>query len=510
MFRPKMISGFPKAEKNIIKLLWYDVTGAKAYNVQIAEDENFENIVLEKTVEGLSFTSPKMPYATHFYVRLKTIAADEMHNSIWNTAEVTTEDRDVTPVLHDVDDSDIFETSAIIRWDVNVDYPADFLTLKSASDTKEITLSEDDFNKGFISVTDLLPVTEYKVTLYNNKIEDEYERPYNTVSFKTAGPPEGAKVITAGDNLSAILMADQNDATITDGQMYYLRGGSYDIEGFALNKGFKIVGAVGSGASVNITIPFMPVGNTSVISFSNVNLTGSDRLIDNGEDDDMDYEFAGIEVNKCNVSQFPSGFIRLQTSKGNVKRIKKIVINNCVFNGMQGGRLIETNNFSDQSAISAELEYVDIKNSTFMNSTKMLLLFLPDAYGYSGSNIQFHMSNVTVFEALCYPKQRMIQMNRLPKTSTVKISNCLLSNEANAHDDTYMFYETCLCGSATTSYTDNYLTGSRLETGRKGISGIVTNLAQNQVFEDYASGNLTLKNNTILYQKKIGDPRWIK
>lgn len=97
------------------------------------------------------------------------------------------------------------------------------------------------------------------------------------------------------------------------------------------------------------------------------------------------------------------------------------------------------------------------------------------------------------------------------KTSTVTIQKCLFSNEACAYDDTYMFYETCLCGSATTSYSDNYLTGNRMETGRKGVGAKALNLAQEQLFEDFLSGNLTIKDkNSVIYINQIGDSRWIK
>lgn len=251
---------------------------------------------------------------------------------------------------------------------------------------------------------------------------------------------------------------------------------------------------------------------TGEICFTNLHVTGSQRIIDNNENDGESYTWKGIKLTKCTVSGFPTGFIRLQTSTGNVKTITTFEIDNCLFDGMLGGRLIETNNFSDQSVISAEIKSVKIHNSTFLNSPKMLLLFLPDAYGYSGSNIQFEMINVTIVEALCNGKNRMIQMNRLPKTtSTVTIQKCLFSNEACAYDDTYMFYETCLCGSATTSYSDNYLTGNRMETGRKGVGAKALNISQDQLFEDFLSGNLTIKDkNSVIFINQIGDPRWIK
>jgi hypothetical protein len=102
-------------------------------------------------------------------------------------------------------------------------------------------------------------------------------------------------------------------------------------------------------------------------------------------------------------------------------------------------------------------------------------------------------------------------MNRLPKTSTVTVTNCLLSNEAVAQNDTYMFYETCLCGSATTSYSNNYTTGSLAETGRKSVSAKSLGIAQKDLFENPDEGDLTIKaKSSVVYTDKIGDTRWIK
>lgn len=51
------------------------------------------------------------------------------------------------------------------------------------------------------------------------------------------------------------------------------------------------------------------------------------------------------------------------------------------------------------------------------------------------------MQNVTVFEALGQPGSgaRVIQANKLQKTSQITILKCLFSNVENAYNDTYAF-----------------------------------------------------------------------
>lgn len=519
VFRPKIISGI--VEGNIIKLYWYEVLDGISYTIQISDNEQFTNILDEETTESLSYITPRMPYDTKFYIRLRTNAKSEENNSIWRVMNITTPKRTIQPILKEVNPIDILETAVVLKWDVDSKYPADHLIVQALDkvddgtipDPIEINLSEEQYLAGELNVENLLSATNYKATIYNNQAEDVFERPYNSITFKTAGPPEGAKVITSTDDLNSILLSDKDNVDIQDGQIYYIRGGGiFEITGFEFKKGFQIVGAPGIKTVINVTSAFTPVANAGKLGFANINLTGVERLITNQENDGKDYVWSGLEMTDCNITGFANGFILIQTSANNMKMIQGIYVDNCVFDGMQGGRFIESNNFSDASVMMIQIEKIVVTNTTFMNSPKMLFLFLPDAYGSSGSTIDLTMRNVTVFEALGRAgNNRTIQMNRLTNQSKVSISKCLFSNDINASNDQYMFYETCLCGSAVTSYADNYITGTRDETGRKGVSAKKLNLSQNELFFNPSEGNLNIKNvSSVIYLEQIGDPRWMK
>lgn len=517
LFRPKWISGYPKSEGNVIKLYWYKVLKGESYTIEIAEDNLFENIIIEETTTELNYTSESLPYSTKFYVRIRTNAARPENNSIWNDAEISTEDRDIPLILKEVSDEDIYENAAVVRWNVDSQYLVDCIEVKDMDNPESVAtlieITEDDFKNASYRIENLESSTRYSVTLYNNQAENVYDRPYNTVSFKTAGPPEGARVITENDDLASILLADQADATVADGQVYYIRsGGSYEITGFEFTKGFTITGSLENVASVTLKQHFSPASeNAGVITISNVMLKGEDCLISNESNDGKAYHWKGIDMSKCTVSGFPNGIFKLNTSAGLTKRIENININQCIFDGIEGGRFLELDNFSDQSMVLAEIQNVTITNTTFMRSPGVLFIFIPDAYGYSGSNFNLTMENVTVCGFGKSGSSRFIQMNRLPKTSTVTVTNCLLSNEAVAQNDTYMFYETCLCGSATTSYSNNYTTGSLAETGRKSVSAKSLGIAQKDLFENPDEGDLTIKaKSSVVYTDKIGDTRWIK
>ncbi|MCS2333643.1 DUF5123 domain-containing protein [Bacteroides sp. BFG-606] len=522
IFRPKLVAGYPIVEANTFKLLWYQVDNAESYTVQVFKDDLYTDLIDEVTISETSYKSPKLPYSTLFYVRLKTNTANDI-SSIWCEVKIATDDRAIPSILNEVADKNISENGVVITWNVNDEYPVDSITVSKLevnedgtySKPIEIELTEEQYLRGSYNILGLKEATTYVVTVYNSRIEDVYERPYNSIKFKTAGPPEGSIVVNPDDDLNAILKANEAREDIPDGQAYYIKGGaSFDLEGYSFTKGFQLIGVVGTTTTINVKSPFTPNGNSAgKIIFTNISLQGEVALIINELSDGLNYIWQGLKIEKCSISAFPSGFVMVNSSVGNNKRIIDITIDDCVFHDMEGGALVATDKFSDLNGVIA-IDKISITNSTFMNSPKMTLLFLPDAYGNSKTDIELFMQNVTVFEALGQPGSgaRVIQANKLQKTSQITILKCLFSNVENAYNDTYAFYELCLSGSAVTTYKDNYRTGSASESSRNSKE-ITTNLnvPQEDLFVDYSKGILQIKDpSSVIYLNNIGDPRWIE
>lgn len=519
LFRPKVVNGYPKVEANTFKLMWYKVNNAISYTIELSSDEEFHNILYSETTEDLKYKSPKLPYATKFFVRLRTNAKYEDNNSIWATLYLQTEDREIPAILYDIEDDNIKENSVTINWLVDEAYPVDSISVErldplddeTYQEPIEYKLTPEEGRRGEFEITQLEEATRYKVTVCNSLEKDKYDRPYNSITFKTAGPPDGAIVITAAEDFGDILITNENDATINDGQVYYIKdGGVYNIPGYEFTKGFEVIGAPGADPELHFTTPFTPKDTAGKIKFSNVIISGESRFIYNEVDDGKKYVWEGVEIIKSIIQNFGEGFIILRTSTGSTKIIRNVIVDNCIVQNMQGGRFFETNNFSDATPDQVQIDQIIIQNSTFMNSTQMPLIFMPDAYGNSGGTISLVMRNVTVYEAL--GNGRVIQMNKLSSTSSVIITKCLLSNDASARDETYMFYETCLCGKAKKTCEDNYITGSRKESQKGGnINAQVLNVSQDELFADHHNGDLSIKDVTsVVYTDNIGDPRWLK
>lgn len=523
IFRPKIVTGYPIADANTIKLLWYDIEDAESYDVEYSYNEDYSDPIKQETVEDVAYTTQKLPYGTKIYLRVKANSKRNGYVSAWREVAATTEERDIPQILKEVDDDEITETSAIIRWNIDSQYPVDGIEVVSLTSLPEggspeprvISLTDEEGAKGYYELKDLEKTTSYKITLFNSKIEDIYERTYNNVTFKTAGPPAGSTVIKAGDDLSAILKAAQADANVGEGQVYYLEGdATFDLEGMAFTKGFSLVGAIGSDITINIKAPFVPTGTPGTVEFNNVKLIGSTLLICNTENDGLDFNWAGLKITKCALSGFASGgkggLVKVCVSKGNMKEIASISIDECIFDGMEQGRLFDTD-LNDNSTKYLQLTSMSITNTTFINSPKLALIYLHDAYGQAGCTINFTMTNITAYESLAQ-NGRVIQMNRLTQASVVNVSNCLFSIEENTVSAVNVFTETCLVGSAVKNYSNNYITGELAESERSNsLQCSKYPKKRNDLFADPANGDLTIKDHTsIIYTDKVGDPRWLK
>lgn len=520
MFKPKLVSGYPEVvDLNQVKLIWYKVNNAVSYTIQISFDEYFQEIYYEETVTGLSYVTPDLPYASNVYIRMRTNAQNEVNNSIWYEFSVTTEERDIEPVLNEVDETLIREDNVTISWMVDpVNFPVDSISVEKLDEingnevVQQIMLTEEESVLGSYIITDLEKATDYKITLCNSKVESLFDKPYNSVTFRTAGAEEGDIIITAGQDLSSILKTNEKDAMIFDGQRYYIQDeGTYNLEGYGFTKGFNITAAPGKDIVINVTNPFTPTevpdNTTGKIVFNNLRLIGETLLIDNTKEDGLNYTWEGLELNGCTLSAFP-GLICLNTSEGNLKKIMNVLISNCVLNEMGSGKLISIENHPNKNKVAA-VDALTITQTTISNSPKFLILGFPDNYGYSGSTIVLFMQNVTIFESCT--SARMIAMNRLTDESQVFINHCLFSNVKNNNGGN-MFYETCLAGNATKTFAENYRTTELPETGRGGnVATVDLGLTQEELFMNPATGDLTIKDKTsIICVNEIGDSRWLK
>lgn len=95
LFQPRFATSpeVTVSNNNDIALIWYKVNDAVSYTIQIFEDGYYQRLFMEmETVEPFVVIED-LPYASRFYVRVRSNAKNPENNSQWARCDFTTEAR---------------------------------------------------------------------------------------------------------------------------------------------------------------------------------------------------------------------------------------------------------------------------------------------------------------------------------------------------------------------------------------------------------------------------------
>ena len=150
--------------------------------------------------------------------------------------------RSMPKLVEDVSKTEITESSAIIRWKKdNKQNPVDSISIMPMMNTTLPGVSRyltiEEMMQGFAEVDGLTKNTLYAVNLYDTSKPRKYDKPYNQVTFRTAGPSAMSIPVGLDDDLSAMLLNNDVDPEVPEGTEYYLpAGSSYRVTPFSLMK----------------------------------------------------------------------------------------------------------------------------------------------------------------------------------------------------------------------------------------------------------------------------------
>lgn len=174
LFQPRFATSPEVTIKNNndISIIWYNVNDAVGYTVQIFEDNYYQNLFLETDVTEPYITLEDLPYASRYYVRVRSNAVNPENNSQWATCNFTTEARpDYAHILQGVSKTEIGDNQAIIRWVVDAENPADsFAVAPAMSETLPVItgyIPEANRQSGEMVITELAASTLYNVNIYD-------------------------------------------------------------------------------------------------------------------------------------------------------------------------------------------------------------------------------------------------------------------------------------------------------------------------------------------------------
>lgn len=514
LFQPRIIDEYPKVNGNNIEIAWYSVNNAVGYTVELYTDNYYTQKFMTLNVDRPYVNIEDIPYATTYYIKVRSDAADSIHDSQWNSVSATTEARpDFAPILYDVSKTEITETGATIRWKVDPANPADSISIVPKMDTSLPSVSRrltaEEQAQGSMTVTGLVKNTLYAVNIYDTSKPRRYDRPYNEVTFRTAGPAAQSIQIGMTDDLGAILSENNDNPEIPEGTEYYLPAGSiYRIQPFAIKKGFRIAGATGGRKpviEVNGTFRFADAAYIQSLEFQNVEIrnTASGQYFMNCGNTYTVENVSFVNVDFRNIMR---GFWRHQGA--NTKTINNIEIEGCWFDqcGWQTGTYGMFNFGSAGKNEVGSYDRIDrltIKNTTFSRGG-----YSENAkYGWgnivsmpmSDCPIDLQLKNVTIYD-YCV-NQTMFDLSNAAGSS-ITMTGVLLASPSG---DLYK------AASGTKMTFDNNFTTADYLLGGSKMKATDLSVKAADLFVDPAGGDYTIKDKTSpVYTGRAGDTRWIK
>lgn len=511
LFRPRLMDS--TIIGNNITVAWYDMYDAVSYTLEAAYDQNFTNMLFTEELERSVLKITDLPYGTQVFFRLRANAADAKNSSAWVTFNATTEKRITAMILHSVDKSNILENEVLVTWTVDAENPVDSIGVTpldalSTSPAVGRYLTEDEIAAGSAVLDGLEKNTVYKLNVYDSSKPGKYDKPYNEVQFRTAGPPAGAINISMSDDLGAILAANDKDSEIPEGTTYYIEpGSSFNMTGVTITKGFRLVAAPGVRPKITLTSNFQLSGNISEFYIEGIDIynpTSASYFINNGSGG-TNFTIGEFSLIDCQFSGCARGFIRTQGV--GTKNFGKMLIDNCIMNVVEsysGGGF----GFFLLNTETDIVESFTVTNSTFYK-TCVLGKGIIEAQKELGS-MDITITNCTFYDSFA---GTLILTQNLGGGNAV-VSNNLFAGSLNekgettvSHGGIYRIPSTVSGTASKNYYTPEFILGGY----PLPVAPIKLTTPSKELFESPSTGNLTIIDKTSpAYENRVGDPRWLK
>lgn len=512
LFQPRFVLDKPEVKSNSITMVWYEVYDAVSYTVELYLDTYYTRLFMEVETNDPYVFLDDIPYGTTFNIRVRCNASNPIHNSQWAYTSASTEARPAyAKIVEDVSKTEITESSAIIRWKIDAQNPVDSISVMPMMDETLPAvyryLTEEEKAQGYAEVDGLTKNTLYAANIYDTNKPRKYDKPYNQVTLRTAGPSAASIEIGWDDDLSAILTDNDEDTEIPEGTEYFLpAGSSYRIKPFAIKKGFRIVGSTEGAKPIIVMEGTWNVTENSYISsleFANVEFkqeTLNQYFMNIGNS----YTIENVSFVNCDFTRLGRGFWRHQGA--NAKYIMNFEMEGCKFEecGWQTGAYGTFHLDSYDKGNSVSYDQVDraiFRNCTFSRDND-------GTAGYGWGNL-FHAPNLAKPIYLEYKNitiynycrtQRMINIEAAVGSELV-IEGMVLASPCG---DLY-----AIGANTTTSFANNYTTRDYALGGSK-INATDLDIVADDLFVNPASGNLTIKDpNSPIVVNRAGDTRWI-
>ena len=543
LFKPVFIASKCYAEENNILLSWRISSTPTSYTVEVSKDATFEmEPDATVTVVGGNCIVEGLKYETPYYVRVKANNDIMNINSNWSvyTSAISTQKRVIPKLLCSIEEESIGKDYVDVEWiqDENKN-PVDGVVYwteeekLSGADGKKRSFTSDEIAVGMARIDGLSPRTVYYVMLVNSQSEDGPIE-YNEQCFRTFGDYENAVEVMDGKDLFERIQTDMADDTKTEliyklknGVKYYLNSkgdisGSGKIElnasksiSFVADKGEHPVLYTREGGlylNGSLTIDYITLENVDFaenIDFDNGGVTKGTKTYflsaeKKGETNKIGrVEFINSKINLAGALIFVG---KSGLPKGSNITIENIKIDNCILKGINDSKnagaavaLIHAPN-----AGCNVWNNVSVTNSTFFSRDVTYGLFGQLAETAVPGIGKIEVTNCTFYKYGNNSKQFSLgDFSNVANPFSISVTNCLFGEITNG--------KVFLPGSSNVETNSNYCTNSYANAANAGIPLVLIEMTDDDLFEDTANGNFTIKDVTsVPYTQGIGDPRWIK
>lgn len=513
LFQPRFVLEKPEVKGNSVAMVWYKVNDATSYTVELHQDTYSTSLFMKiETTDPFVFIDD-IPYGTTFYIRVRSNAALAVNNSQWSYTSASTEARpEYAKLLEDVSKTEITEASAVIRWKKdNEQNPVDSISVIPMMDTTLPGISRyltiEEMMQGYAEIDGLTKNTLYAVNLYDTSKPRKYDKPYNQVTLRTAGPSAMSIQVGLDDDLSAMLLTNDINPEVPEGTEYYLpAGSSYRVTPFAVMKGFRLAGSRDGVKPVVILEGGWSIAEGSYLSsleFDNVEFrheANNNYFMNTSKS----YTIENVSFVNCDFFSLRRGFWRHQAA--NAKHIMNLEMEGCRFEGCgwqtSAYGLFNLQSFDKDNGVSYDqIDRAIFRNCTFSNDNDGTagygwgnLFYAP----YMDKPIHLEYKNVTIHNYS--HNQRLINIESAVGSELV-MQNILLASPCG---DLY-----AIGANTTTTFSDNYTTADYVLGGSK-MNATNLEITAVELFADPAKGDLTIKDSSSpIVSSRAGDTRWL-
>ncbi len=472
---PTNLLAYVRSDVNI-ELRWDAMSGVNAYTAEFFTNSEYTGTpVVAETVETNTYTAVGLESETLYYIRVKSVGADNA-DSKWSLIEKATNSEQI---MEPIADDDIEAEAVTVRWTAG--QQADELVVTPGDLKHVVTASE--IAAGEARINGLAPETEYTVKL----MRGGKTRGYRT--FKTGIDIGDATLVKAGEDLKAVLDAAQG------GESFALEMGEYVLDDYALTKSVALFSAK---ASEKATIKGRFAINTGAASLklSNLILRGDgeeemDNLIEFKEET---ANLGSLEISGCEIRNYKKHFVY-----NNMKAtIGDIVIDNCIIDQVKGDG---GDGFDLRGGALASLK---VTNTTFSNGFRSFIRCQVVA--------AISFEHCTFYKLCTVDNKDNTGLFRVEKAgSTFKVANCLfygigLDNPENTNAGAWARTDKM---KADETYKNNYYfgCGNNLWAKLHADDNDKVATSADPGFKDAENGDFTVSNQDML-DAQVGDPRW--